>query len=38
MCVMKEYDRHLIFYRPVKNGIEILRIVHGSRDIEDLFR
>ena len=38
MCPMKEFDRHLIFYRPLKNGIEVLRIVHGSRDIEDLFR
>ena len=38
MCVMKEFDKHLIFYRPLKNGIEVLRVVHGSRDIEDLFR
>jgi len=38
MCLMKEFDRHLIFYRPLKDGIEVLRIVHGARDIEDLFR
>ena len=38
MCLMKEFDRNLIFYRPLKDGIEVLRIVHGARDIEDLFR
>ena len=26
--------RHLIFYRPVPGGIEIVRILHGSMDIE----
>ena len=37
ICVMKEFDRHLIFYRPLKGGIEVLRVIHGSRDLEDLF-
>jgi len=35
---MREFDRHLIFYLPLKDGIEVLRIVHGARDIEALFR
>ena len=38
MCVMKEFERHLIFYRLLKDGIEVLRVVHGARDIEELFR
>ncbi|MBI1956723.1 MAG: type II toxin-antitoxin system RelE/ParE family toxin [Acidobacteria bacterium] len=38
MCLMKEFDRHLVFYRPLKGGIEVLRIIHGARDIETLFR
>ena len=38
MCLMKEFERHLIFYRPLKDGIEVLRVVHGARDIEELFR
>ena len=25
---------YLIFYRPSKTGIEVIRIIHGSRDIE----
>ncbi len=39
MCVMKEFGKHLAFYRPLKQGIEVLRIIHGhgARDIESLF-
>lgn len=35
---MKDFDRHVIFYRALKNGIEVLRVLHGARDIETLFR
>ena len=28
------FDKYLIFYRPVKGGIEILRILHGMQDID----
>ncbi|MBI4480458.1 MAG: type II toxin-antitoxin system RelE/ParE family toxin [Acidobacteria bacterium] len=38
VCLMKEFDRHLVFYRPRKGGIEVLRIIHGARDIENLLR
>ena len=38
VCLMKEFERHLIFYRPIKGGIEVLRVIHGARDIENLFR
>lgn len=38
ICLMKEFDRHLVFYRPLKGGIEVLRIIHGARDIENLLR
>jgi plasmid stabilization system protein ParE len=30
------FPRHLIFYRAEKVEIRILRIVHGSRDLESL--
>lgn len=30
--------RYLIFYRPTNQGIEIARILHGSRDISALFK
>jgi len=38
MWRMKDFEKHLIFYRPVKDGILLLRVVHASRDIESLFR
>jgi toxin ParE1/3/4 len=28
--------KYLIFYRPVEGGIEIVRVVHGSRDLGPL--
>lgn len=30
-------DRYLIFYRPVKGGIQIVRIVSGYRDLDAIF-
>lgn len=32
--VVKNY---VIFYQPIEGGIEILRILHGSRNIESIF-
>ena len=32
------FERYLIFYRPFTDGVEILRVIHGARDIERLFR
>ena len=28
---------YLIFYQPFDDGVEILRVLHGSRDIETIF-
>ena len=28
---------YLIFYQPFADGVEILRVLHGSRDIESIF-
>lgn len=30
---VKSFGRHLIFYRPTEQGIEILRVLHGARDL-----
>jgi toxin ParE1/3/4 len=27
------FEKYLIFYRPLEDGIEILRVLHGARDI-----
>ena len=31
------YGNYLILYRPTDSGIDIVRIVHGARDLEALF-
>ena len=28
------FERHLIFYRPVQDGIEVIRVLHAARDID----
>lgn len=28
--------RYVIFYRPIDNGIEVVRVLHGARDIDQL--
>ena len=30
-------DRYLLYYRPTSAGIELVRVLHGSRDINTLF-
>jgi toxin ParE1/3/4 len=29
-------DNYLIFYRPSQSGIEVIRVLHSSRDIESI--
>ncbi|HEY2117993.1 MAG TPA: type II toxin-antitoxin system RelE/ParE family toxin [Candidatus Acidoferrum sp.] len=31
------FGRYVIFYRAVKSAIEIVRVLHGARDIESVF-
>lgn len=28
---------YVVFYRPVSDGIEVVRVLHGARDIENLW-
>jgi toxin ParE1/3/4 len=30
------FKNHLIFYRPSRDGINVLRVIHAARDLEDL--
>ena len=32
------FERIVILYRPLPNGVEILRVVHGSRNLQSLLR
>ncbi len=29
---------YVVFYQVIENGIDVIRILHGARDVEDLFR
>jgi len=33
----KGFDDYLIFYRPIRDGIEVMKVIHGSRDLPMLF-
>lgn len=30
------FDKHLVFYRAVEDGIEIVRVLHGHRDLDSI--
>jgi toxin ParE1/3/4 len=32
------FEKMLVFYRPLRDGVEILRVVHGSRNLRTLLR
>jgi toxin ParE1/3/4 len=33
---VKGFENWLIFYLPMRNGVEIVHLIHGARDIESL--
>jgi toxin ParE1/3/4 len=35
--IIKGFPNHMIFYRPVEQGVEVLHILHGARDIDAIF-
>lgn len=37
MWFIKGYAKHLVFYRPLADGIEIIRVLHSARDLDNLF-
>lgn len=28
------FNNHLIFYRPIQDGIDVVRVIHGARNID----
>jgi toxin ParE1/3/4 len=34
---IRGFGNHLVFYRPTDDGIEILRVLHGARDLRRVF-
>ena len=37
MWRVKAFPKHLIFYRSIEDGVEIIRVLHSARDIESRF-
>jgi toxin ParE1/3/4 len=37
MLRIPKFEKYLIFYRPVPEGTEIIRVLHAARDIPSLF-
>jgi toxin ParE1/3/4 len=33
---VKDFEKYLIFYLPHKQGIDVIRILHGAQDIDSL--
>ena len=31
------FERYVIFYHPILDGVEFIRVLHGMRDIESIF-
>jgi toxin ParE1/3/4 len=31
------FPAHLIFYRPIPEGIEVIRVLHGARELDAIF-
>jgi toxin ParE1/3/4 len=34
---IRGFENYLVFYRPITDAIEVLRILHGARDIDAIF-
>jgi plasmid stabilization system protein ParE len=30
------FEKHLIFYRPIAEGIKVVRVIHAARDIPEI--
>ena len=33
---VRGFDQYVIFYRPVQENLEIVRVLHGARDLENI--
>jgi toxin ParE1/3/4 len=36
VCSVRGFPNVLVFYRPIENGVEIIRVLHGARDISTI--
>ncbi len=36
MWPIRGFENYLVFYRPIEEGIEVTRVLHGARDIRGI--
>jgi len=34
---VRDFENYLVFYLPRKRGVDIIRVLHGARDVDGLF-
>jgi toxin ParE1/3/4 len=34
---IRGFENYLVFYRPIQAGVEVVRVLHGSRDVAAMF-
>ena len=37
MWTIRGFESRVIFYRPIQDGIDVVRVIHASRDIDKIF-
>ena len=33
---LSRFPKYLVFYRPITDGIEVIRVLHGARDLDGI--
>jgi toxin ParE1/3/4 len=33
---VRRYRQYMIYYRPIADGIEVIRVIHGAREVRNL--
>jgi len=36
VCRIEGFEKHLAFYRPLDDGIEVVRVIHAARDLDNV--
>jgi toxin ParE1/3/4 len=36
MFPVSGFEAHLVFYRPTSRGIEVIRVLHGARNVDEI--
>ena len=37
MWSIRGFQSHVVFYRPLKAGVDVVRVIHAARDIRSIF-